>query len=225
MTLLNEKVQDLQKLLDGIDKNISTLATSRDLAQVTVGLLEEAGGITVRARDTLKTAAGYEGNKGRIAELETRFTATLEKLAQLVDSASVNGVNLLRGETLQTDFDQKGKSQFITTGLDMTPEALEFRRPDFSTVEKVQDSRIDVMNAMDIATTLRHVLSSDLMLMQTRQEFSQSTILTMNAGADIAVADLGDEAASLLALQLRQQLTGSDDSLAAEGQQHILKQF
>lgn len=225
VTSLNQKVQDLQKLLDGVEKNISTLTSSRELADQAIGILEEAGGITVRARDTLKTSAGYEGNKDRLAELETRYTAALEKLSTLVDKASVNGVNLLKGETLSTSFDQDNKTQFTTTGLDLTPETLEFRNPDFSTLENVQDSRIDVMNAMDIGTTLRHIISSDLILMQTRQEFSQQTISTLAAGADIPVADLGDEAASLLALQLRQQLTESDVPLADESQQHLLKQF
>lgn len=225
VTSLNEKVQDLQKLLDGVSKNISTLATSRDFANKAVGILEELGGITVGARDTLKTKAGYEGNKDRLADLENKYTSALEKLGQLVDSANVNNVNLLKGETLTTSFDAEGKSRFETTGLDLSPQALEFRKPDFSSLEKVQDARIDVMNAIDVGTTLRHVLSSDLMLMQTRQEFSQNTISTLNAGADIPVADLGDEAANLLALQIRQQLGSSDSSLASESQQHILKQF
>ncbi len=223
---LNEKVQDLQKLLDKVEKSISTLASSRDHVQNAVGLLEEAGGITIRARDTLKTAAGYEGNKDRLVELEDRFTAVLEKLDNLVNSAISGDVNLLKGETLTTTFDAEGKNQFNTTGLNLSPEALEFRNPDFSSLEKVQDARIDVMNAIDIGTTLRHIISSDLMLLQTRQEFSQSTISTLAEGAQsIPVADLGDEAANLLALQIRQQLTDSDIQLAAESQQHLLRQF
>ena len=225
VTSLNEKVQDLQKLLDSVAKNISALSTSRDRASEAVGILEEAGGLTVRARETLKTNAGYEGNKDRLSALETAFTGALEKLAQLVDSSNVAGVNLLKGETLTTSFDAEGKNIFETSGLDISPEVLEFRKPDFSSLEKVQDSRIDVMNAIDVATTLRHVLSSDLMLMQTRQEFSQNTISTLSEGANIPVADLGDEAANLLALQIRQQLSASDASLASESQQHILKQF
>lgn len=227
VTSLNEKVQDLQKLLDKVEKSIATLTASRDLVQEAVGILEEAGGITVRARDTLKTAAGFEGNKDRLAELETRFTGALEKLAQIVDKASINGVNLLKGETLETSFDEFGKNQFITSGLNLSPEALEFRNPDFSSLEKIQDARIDVMNAMDIGTTLRHILSSDLILMQTRQEFSEATISTLTAGAETIpiAANLGDEAANLLALQIRQQLSETDTPLAAEGQQHLLKQF
>ncbi|PZP57129.1 MAG: hypothetical protein DI586_01510 [Micavibrio aeruginosavorus] len=226
MTSLNEKAQDLQKLLDTVEKSISTLATSRDQVQNAIGILEEAGGITIRARDTLKTSAGYDGNKDRLAELETRYSAALEKLDALVNNPATGGVNLLKGESLTTSFDSAGKSQFTTTGLDLSPEALEFRNPDFSSLEKVQDARIDVMNAIDIGTTLRHIISSDLMLLQTRQEFSQSTISTLSEGAEaIPVGNLGDEAANLLALQIRQQLSDTDVQLAAESQQHLLKQF
>ena len=227
VTSLNEKVQDLQNLLDGIEKNISLLASSRDRVNEAIGVLEEAGGITVRARDTLKTAAGYDGNKDRIAELENRFNATLEKLGKLVDDSAKGGVNLLKGETLSTILDSSGKSSSSTTGIDLSPTALDFRKPDFTSLASVQDSRIDVMNALDIATSLRHVLSSDLMLMQTRQEFSIETISTLSEGAKAtpSAAGIGDEAASLLALQLRQQLSESDISLASESQQFLLKQF
>jgi len=226
VTSLNEKVLDLQKLLDGIGKNITALATSRDRADEAIGILEEAGGITVRARDTLKTAAGYEGNKDRIAELEKRFSGALEKLSHLVEGSSLNGINLLKGDTLSIALDNTGKNQLATTGIDLSPETLEFRNPDFKTASGVQDSRIDVMNALDIATTLRHVLSSDLMLLQTRQEFSLETISTLSEGAKAMPSqNIGDEAASLLALQLRQQLSENDLPLAGESQQFLLKQF
>lgn len=227
VTSLNQKAQDLQKLLDGLEQSITTLQNSRDAINEVVALAEEAGGITVRARDTLKTAAGYEGNKDRIAELEQRYTAVLEKLDKLVaSSAAKNGVNLLKGDTLVTAFDEDGKSTLETQGSDLTSKGLEFRAPDFSTAFKVQDSRIDVMNAIDIAVTLRHQVTSDMMLIQTRQDFSENTIETLNAGASkIQFGDLGEEAANLLVLQVRQQLAETDAPLASEAQQYLLKQF
>ena len=82
------------------------------------------------------------------------------------------------------------------------------------------------MNAIDIAVTLRHHVTSDIMLIQTRQEFSQNTIETLNAGAStIRLNDLGEEAANLLALQIRQQLGETAEPLASEAQQYLLKQF
>lgn len=226
VTSLNQKAQDLQKLLDGLDKSITTLQTARDGINEIVGLLEEAGGVTVRARDTLKTNAGYEGNKDKIADLETRYNDILKKVDQIVAASGSKGTNLLKGDTLTTSFDEDGKSTIDTQGTDLTSAGLEFRKPDFSTAFKVQDSRIDVMNAIDIAITLRHQVTSDTMLIQTRQEFSENTIETLNAGADkIQFKDLGEEAANLLVLQVRQHISQTEDPLASEAQQHLLKQF
>lgn len=223
---LTQKAQDLQKLLDTLDKSITTLNTARDVINDIIALAEEAGGITVRARDTLKTEAGYEGNKDRLAELENRYRAVIQKIDQTVEKASVKGVNLLKGDTLRTNFDNDGKSALDTQGYDLTAKGLEFREPDFSSVFKVQDSRIDVMNAIDIAVTLRHQVTSDAMLIQTRQEFSENTIETLTSGASkVQFNDLGEEAANLLALQIRQQLSASNDPLASEAQQYLLKQF
>ncbi len=227
VTSLNQKAQDLARLLDNLDKSITTLQSARDAVNDIVALTEEAGGITIRARDTLRTSAGYEGNKDRLAELEVRYQAVLEKIDARVDQVAGKGANLLKGDTLITAFaDKNSSSDLVTQGYNLTSKGLEFRKPDFSSQFKVQDSRIDVMNAMDIAVTLRHQVTSDIMLIQTRQEFSQNTIETLTAGAStIQLADLGDEAANLLALQVRQQLAISDDQLASEAQQHLLKQF
>lgn len=226
VTSLNKKVQDLEKLLGGLDRSITTLSSARDSINDVIAIIEEAGGITVRARDTLKTPAGFEGNKDRLAELEKRFTSVLEKLDARINKASSNGVNLLKGDTLTTFFDEDGRSALATEGYDLTAKGLEFRTPDFSNQFNVQDSRIDAMNAIDIAVTLRHQVTSDIMLIQTRQEFSQSTIESLSSGAStIQFNDLGEEAANLLALQIRQQLGQSEEPLASEAQQYLLKQF
>lgn len=227
VTSLNQKAQDLARLLDGLDKSITTLQSARDSINEVIGHIEEAGGITIRARDTLKTSAGYEGNKDRIAELEARYQSVLDKIDKTVAAASGKGVNLLKGDTLVTSFgDKNANSALETQGYNLTAKGLEFRKPDFKTAFKVQDSRIDVMNGIDIAITLRHQVTSDMMLIQTRQEFSQNTIETLNAGADkFQLTDLGDEAANLLVLQVRQQLAQTSDPLASEAQQQLLKQF
>lgn len=226
VTTLNEKVQDLQKLLNGLDQSISALNSTIGSVDQVIAALEEAGGISVRARDIVKIEDGYESNKDRLAELETRFNAAVEKIESIVEKASVNGVNLLKAETMTTKFDNEGKSLIETTGIDLSSDVLDIRDADFSSNAGVQDARIDIMNALDVTTTLRHMLTSDKILIQTRQEFSQATISTLAAGAnEIPVGNVGDEAANLLALQIRQQLSDTNLPLAAESQQHILKQF
>ncbi|MBP9868207.1 MAG: hypothetical protein KBC88_04685 [Alphaproteobacteria bacterium] len=226
VTSLNKTSQNLQTVFDALGRSLTTLQGARDAANNVIGILEEAGGITVRARDTLRTSAGYEGNKDRLAELEDRYSAVLKKLDGAVDKASAQGVNLLKADTLTTVFDAEGKSTLVTQGFDVTAKGLEMRAPKFSSLESVQDSRIDVMNAIDIATTLRNQISSDVMLLQTRQEFSENAIAAMASGSEhIQQNNLTDEAANLLALQIRQQLSETESPLASEAQSHLLRQF
>ena len=226
VTSLNKTSQNLQTVFDALGRSLTTLQGARDAANNVIGILEEAGGITVRARDTLRTSAGYEGNKDRLAELEDRYSAVLKKLDGAVDKASAQGVNLLKADTLTTVFDAEGKCTLVTQGFDVTAKGLEMRAPKFSSLESVQDSRIDVMNAIDIATTLRNQISSDVMLLQTRQEFSENAIAAMASGSEhIQQNNLTDEAANLLALQIRQQLSETESPLASEAQSHLLRQF
>lgn len=216
-------IDDLKTLLDGFETAITVLYTSRDRVDDVIAIIEEAGGITVRARDTLKTSSGYDGNKARLEELEARYKNALLKIETAIEQSTIKGINLLKGESLFIHFDSNGKNQMETKGINLTPKALDFRAPSFTTLEKVQDSRIDVMNAIDIATSLRHVITSDLFLLQGREEFSRETMDNMVTTPITKAAS--DEAANLLALQVRQQLGDSDEPLATESQREILSQF
>jgi flagellin len=220
-------INDLKTLLDGFENGIGVLNASRIFVDDIIAAIEEAGGISVRARDTLKTSAGYEGNKARIEELEERYRNVLKKIDDAVEKASVKNINLLKGESLFINFDIEGRSQLETRGINLTTTALEFRPVNFTTIEKVQDCRIDVMNAIDIATTLRHIITSDLFLLQGREEFSRETManLLTDDGSAPAPSVMKDEAANLLALQVRQQLSEDDSNLASDAQRQILNQF
>ena len=220
-------INDLKSLLDGFENGIGILNTSRTHVDDIIACIEEAGGISVRARDILKTSTGYEGNKARVDELEARYLTALGKIDAAVEKATIKGVNLLKGETLHINFDVEGRTQLETRGINLSTSALEFRKPDFTTIEKVQDCRIDVMNAIDIATTLRHIITSDLFLLQGREEFSRETMasLLMDTGSALSTPVTKDEAANLLALQVRQQLSDDDSNLASDAQRQILNQF
>jgi hypothetical protein len=160
----------------------------------------------------------------------------LARIDAKVETSQVLDVNLLKADSLITSFDLEGKITLETNGFDLTSKGLEFRSPNFSSLETVQDSRIDVMNAIDMAITLRHVITSDLILMQTRQEFSKEAIDNLpheNSNPSplpediqkLDTASMTDEAAALLALQIRARLTEQEDSLASETHAQILRQF
>lgn len=86
-----------------------------------------------------------------------------------------------------------------------------------------------VNNLETALTTLRtksQTLGSNVALLQTRLEFTESYVNTLQGGADkLTLADLNEEGANLLALQTRQQLGISALSFAGQAEQGILALF
>ncbi len=86
------------------------------------------------------------------------------------------------------------------------------------------------LNALGTAlTSLRSQASgfgSNLSIVQNRQEFTKAMITTLQTGSDtLVLADSNEEAANLLALQTRQQLSTTALSLAGQADQAVLRLF
>ena len=69
--------------------------------------------------------------------------------------------------------------------------------------------------------------TADLMsTTQNRQDFTKAMINTLQTGADnLTLADTNEEAANMLALQTRQQLSQTALSLASQADQAVLRLF
>ena len=67
---------------------------------------------------------------------------------------------------------------------------------------------------------------SNLSIVQNRQDFTKAMINTLQTGSDnLVLADSNEEAANLLALQTRQQLSTTALSLASQADQAVLRLF
>jgi flagellin len=67
---------------------------------------------------------------------------------------------------------------------------------------------------------------SNLSIVQNRQDFTKSMINTLETGAaNLTLADTNEEAANLLALQTRQQLSSTALSMASQADQAVLRLF
>ncbi len=74
--------------------------------------------------------------------------------------------------------------------------------------------------------TKTKTLGSNVALLQTRLEFTESYVNTLQTGADkLTLADLNVEGANLLALQTRQQLGIQAPAFAGQAEQGILALF
>ena len=195
-------------------------------------------GGTSGATNTLDGSAStdsVEGNDVR-ANLVKQFNELKDQLDKLSDDASFNGINLLRGDKLKITFNETGTSTLVIQAKDINgnPTSISAANLGVSTLvgsDVDSDDNIDtLLNGLtDSLGTLRSHASnfgSSLSIVQNRQDFTKAMINTLQTGADnLVLADTNEEAANMLALQTRQQLSQTALSLASQADQAVLRLF
>ena len=164
--------------------------------------------------------------------LITQFNDLRSQLDKLADNSSFNGVNLLRGDTLKLVFNEINTSSISIVSQDAngintgvlgigTAAASEFSS------NTSLDTRLDSLsNALSQLRSQASAFGSNLSIVQNRQEFTKAMINTLQTGSDtLVLADGNEEAANLLALQTRQQLSTTALSLASQADQGVLRLF
>jgi flagellin-like hook-associated protein FlgL len=111
--------------------------------------------------------------------------------------------------------------KFNATGLGIAASTNNFQSD--------KDINDAIGNLTDGLTKLRNQAStfgSNLSVVQTRQDFTNSMIETLETGSDLLVlADQNEEAAKLVTLNTRQQLASTALSLATQAEQSVLRLF
>ncbi|MBI4273689.1 MAG: hypothetical protein HY659_03170 [Rhizobiales bacterium] len=160
--------------------------------------------------------------------LATQFDDVRTQITQLAADSGFNGVNLLNGDGLRVVFNETATSRLSITGVTFNATGLGIAAATntLQTDKDISDALADLTSAL---TSLRQQSSnfgSSLSVVQTRQDFTKSTISTLQTGADkLVLADSNLEGANLLALQTRQQLSTTALSLAVQSDRNVLSLF
>jgi flagellin len=170
------------------------------------------------------------GNAVR-AGLAAQFNELRDQLDKLADDAQFNGINLLRGDKLTITFNETGTSSIdIQTEDGETVNALNLGVPTQLDEDQLDnDTTIDgllsdMKTALDQVRSQASTFGSNLSIVQNRKSFTEAMINTLETGAgNLTLADMNTEAANLLALQTRQQLSQNSLSLASQADQSILQ--
>ena len=165
---------------------------------------------------------------GQLAQLQKDFNDVRNQIDELVRDSSYRGTNLLMGDTLTTYFNENRTSSMAVNGrrLDTSEQGLKIGEALFSSAQAVADSLTAVRNAKSVVRDFGSLLSNGLSVIQTREDFTKSTIENLEEGSDkLTLADQNEEGAKLLSLQTRQQLGVTALSLAAQSQQSVLRLF
>ncbi len=161
--------------------------------------------VTISVGTALMTSATFTN---------TMTFAVGETLTLTIEAAS----NVLSGQAVFTD---------VTTGASVTVGNVAGQYViDSNLTAQINSLITDLDSALTTLRTKSQTLGSNVAILQTRLEFTESYVNTLQGGSDkLTLADLNEEGANLLALQTRQQLGISALSFAGQAEQGILALF
>jgi flagellin len=161
------------------------------------------------------------------SSLQTQYNNLLTQIDQLAGDASYNGVNLLNGDNLKVTFNETGTSSLTIAGVNLNSTGLGLSQISGTGFQdnNVIDNTVKGLNtALDTLRGQASAFGSNLTTVQTRQDFTNNLISTLQTGSDnLVLADTNQEGADLLALQTRQQLSTTALSFSNQADQAILK--
>ena len=170
------------------------------------------------------------------SNLIDQYNDLRDKIDDLAKDAGFNGINLLGGDRLSVVFNEKtGKNQtkLDVQGTQLTSDNLGIVKAgntqlagttNFQNDSDLEAATKSLTGALTSLKSLSSTFGANLSVVQTRQDFTKDMANVLTTGADSLVnADLNQEAASLLALQTRQQLSQQALALANQADQGVLR--
>jgi len=162
--------------------------------------------------------------------LEDQYETLMSQIDQMQNDSGYKGINLLDGDdTLSVKFE--GTNKIDVAGFDGDVAGLSLFATAGDTAgwgdNGVVDTDIGKLDAaIDLLESKASLLASSLSIVTTRQDFTESMINTLTAGADnLTLADMNEEGANMLMLQTQQALGTNSLALAAETAQGVLRLF
>lgn len=201
---IRDRVNDLLNAKDSIGQGISAVEASLDGLDALSALNDQLRGI---ARSAL---GGDETQRQAAAE---QFDQVREQFNALAADASFGGVSLLTStaEQISVQVNDRGTTQDIGgTPSDAASLGLGTAATTFNLFQSDADIRTALDQLDSVRTSLRTTSQSfggDVASLQARDNFNTQLSNTLESGAqNLVEADLNEEAARLLAADLRDQL-------------------
>ncbi len=236
-------VKTVDALVQEINSNTSLkdkIRASNDNGKLRIENLStealEVNGIS--SSGTVDGGAGtgdIDGNTVR-KNLVTQFNELRDQLDKFADDASFNGINLLRGDKLKLTFNETGTSTIDIQAKNENGDPIAINNTtlgishvvnsDFDSDSKLDGKLETLGTALGKLRSQASAFGSNLSIVQNRTDFTKNMINTLETGAaNLTLADTNEEAANLLALQTRQQLSSTALSMASQADQAVLRLF
>jgi len=170
---------------------------------------------------------GATGSAGTTASLEADFEKVMTAINSLVGDTGYKGVNLLNGNDLTVTINESSTTLTVSSStLNVTGLGYGAATVDFNVAANIDTAITESDAALAKIRSVSSGFSADLGILQTREDFTNNMVQTLESGAGLLVnANLEEESANLLALQTRQALGTSSLSFANQAQQSVLQLF
>jgi len=211
--------------VNSLGLTVNTAAAS----QFDIGLGDPTGSL-----DPINAAAGvaeertfsFNSSTESLDDLASDYNSIRAQIDDLVQDASYRGVNLLNGDDLTTFFNEDRSNSLTTDSVNFTADGLGLTEASFRSLSEIENTATQVRTSLTAVRSFGSSLANDLAVIESRRNFTESTINTLTSGADdLTVADANEEGANLLALQTRQALGTTALSLASQSAQSVLRLF
>lgn len=159
--------------------------------------------------------------------LISQYNDLLAQIDTVVADSGYKGINLLNGSDLTVNFNEDRTSSLTISGVEFDSEGLSMSSASgWKTTSSIQSQLDEATAAIETIRDQTAKFGRDGAVIQTRQDFTQNMINTLQEGADnLTLADMNEEGANMLALQTRQQLATSSLSMASQASQAVLSLF
>lgn len=226
------RATDLQTLKDDMSEAIQTIKAADDGISSIKDLISDA-------KSLLQSALQAE-DKSEMDDYISQYNEILGQIDDLADDAGYGDVNLLGGtsQSLEVVYNEDGSSKSTITGFDASTTGLSLTDASsgsfytgsgssFAVTSSGINACIDELD--DARSTLRSkskTLSTQLDVVQSRNDFTQNLITTLKEGsANLVNADTTEEGVNLTTLQTQQQLAVNSLSIANSASQAVLSLF
>ncbi|MCB1476780.1 MAG: flagellar protein, partial [Rhodobiaceae bacterium] len=150
--------------------------------------------------DTGSAATTAEVANPKRDEYVTQFNELRDQIDQLTKDAGFNGVNLLNGDDLSVLFNEDGSSSLDITGVTYDSAGLGISAVasgGFDDNADINAALTELGDAIDTLRTQSSAFGSNLSIVETRQDFTNNLINTLETGAsNLTLADTNEEAAN-----------------------------
>ena len=147
---LTNRASDLESLLDSMGQGIQTIEAANQGIEAVTSYIEQLKSVANSAYALDPNSGTY---KDQIQSYMEQFNTIQDEIEKLVNDASYQGVNLLKGGTLTVTFNETRTNKFVVQGSDVI-EGMKIKGTDTWTAEPTGEQKtLTVEKDISVATT------------------------------------------------------------------------